>query len=239
MGIAKDFSEVLYHEVKVHAAWLPVTNSFAVGDFGVISDGVFVRMGNVRSDFQVEFETVPGAQESKLDFKSEQVRLVRFVAGASVDVFPGDPLAASLRIEFERDRSFYLKAQLTVTQMASIFDVAGRIAGAGGWKEGKYKVVSGVYTGRNCFILSSRKGKAAVEISGQADALRRLEVGKLDTSLQITSSTNLGLEIVGDSGVVGLDLFTVKRGGEAELESASAIQLSESKDWGPELEDDV
>jgi hypothetical protein len=239
MSIAEDYSKILFREVKMRAAWLPISNNFAVGDFGVICDGVFQRMGNVRSDLQVEFQTAPGGQASKLDFKSEQVRSVRLVGDAAVNVFPGNAVDASLRIEFEKDRSFYLKTQLTLAQMTSVFDVASRIALVGGWNPKKYKVISGVYTGQNCVILSSRKGKAEIVISGKSDALQRLEMGKAEASLQISSSNNLGLEIVGDSGVVGLDLFSVKPSGEAELESLLPAQVSQSKDWGAELEDDV
>jgi len=239
MSIAEDYSKILFREVRMRAAWLPISNHFAVGDFGLICDGVFQRMGNVSSDLQVDFQTAPGGQAAKLDFKSEQVRSVRLVGEAVVNVFPANAVDASLRIEFERDRSFYLKAQLTLTQMTSIFDVASRIAMAGGWNPKKYKVISGVYSGQNCVLLSSRKGKAEIVISGKSDALQRLEIGKAEAGLQISSTSNLGLEIVGDSGVVGLDLFSVRPSGEAELESLVPAQVSRSEDWAAELEDDV
>ena len=46
MGTARAFDRILKSELNIHAAWLPITNTFSVGDFGLISDGVFAKMGN-------------------------------------------------------------------------------------------------------------------------------------------------------------------------------------------------
>jgi hypothetical protein len=47
LGTARLFSSILHHEISAYAAWMPVTNTFRLGDYGVISDGVFVKMGNI------------------------------------------------------------------------------------------------------------------------------------------------------------------------------------------------
>lgn len=243
MGIAKDFNKVLHEQIRVHAAWLPVTNTFQVGDFGMISEGVFVPMGNIRQDFDVDFVTQTG-NGMRLDFTSESVRVFRLVAGAQVSVFPGEDVDASLKIEFGRDKSFFLKAGLTVSEMESVFRAARDLGSRRGWDFGKFKVVSAVYTGTDCVILSSKTSNASVEISGRAGALKRLEIGEAEAGLTITSKSGLGLEIVGDSGVVGLRLFKVEKDGRAGLESARGARgaeggFSSSEDWGADLEDDL
>lgn len=241
MGIAKDFNKLLYDQIKVHAAWLPVTNTFQVGDFGVINEGVFVRMGNIGPDFNLVFGSQPGAA-TKLDFKSDRVRVVRFVGTAEVTVFPGDDVDASLKIEFAKERSYYLKAGLTVSEMKSVFAAAQQLAAKPGWDAGKYKVVSAVYTGTKCVILSSHKGSAVVEISGKAGALKRLELGAAEAGLSFSSKSGMGLEVLGETGVVGLSLFKVEKGGGPRFEAAggeASPSFSSSSDWGPELEDDL
>jgi hypothetical protein len=237
MSIAKDFNKVLYDQINVHAAWLPVTNTFQLGDFGIISDGVFVRMGNIQSDFAVSFGSQPGPA-TKLDFKSDQVRTVRIVAGAEVAVWPGDEVEASLKIEFRREKSFYLKASLSVSEMGSSFAVAQALASKPRWNADKFKVISAVYTGVGCVILSSRESNATVEIGGKTGALKKLEIGSAELGVTFASKTGMGLEILGDSGVVGLRMFRMERGGQPRFEAVGA-PLSSSVDWGADLVDDL
>jgi hypothetical protein len=245
VGIAKDFNDMVHNQIRVHAAWLPVTNVFQVGDFGVISEGVFTRMGNIRSDFGVDFETMDG-QPSQLDFKSASVRVIRFTAGAEVNVFPEDNLEAKLRIEFGKERSFYVKALMQVKEMASVFDAARKIAVLPSWNEDKFKVVAATYTGQNCVVLSSRQNNTAIEIGGKADALKRLELGGASADFSWTANSTLGLEVVGQTGVLGLRLFQVKKKkGEAEfLTRGRAItredlEITELTQPGTQLSDDL
>jgi hypothetical protein len=237
MGIAKDFNKVLHDQIRIHAAWLPVTNTFQLGDFGVISDGVFVRMGNIQSDFGVTFDSQAGT-ETKLDFKSDRVRVFRFAGNAEVPVFPGESVDASLKIEFGKEKSFYLKAALSVSQMASVFAAAQQLSDKPRWDTGKFKVISAVYTGRGCAILSSREGNASVEITGKADALKKLEMGSAEAGLSFSSRSGMGLEILGDNGVVGLQLFKVEKNGQPGFEAARE-PFSTSADWAADLEDDL
>lgn len=245
MGLASDFNKEVHKHITVHAAWLPVTNTFAVGDFGVISDGVFVKMGNVATDFGVQFQTQAG-QQSSLDFKSDSVRLFRFAAGASVNAFPDNPIEAKLKIEFGKEKSFFVKAMLTVTAMESVFDVARRLAVIPQWNEGKFKVVSAAFTGQNCVVLSSTGKNAVIEIDGKADALKKLELGNLDAGLSFTSKSNLGLEILGQTGVVALRLFQVKKKeglpdflATRRMPGPDDITVIESQDMPAELPDDL
>lgn len=68
MGTARHFNKILHDEIDVYAAWLPVTNNFQLGDYGVISDGVFAKLGNI-DEFEVKFNEEDGAQ-SHLKFRS-------------------------------------------------------------------------------------------------------------------------------------------------------------------------
>src|SRR4051794_5809266 len=98
MGIAAQFSKHLHGEIGAYAAWLPVANNFGIGDYGLVSDGVFNRMGNI-SEFDVHAAGVD-TNAVKLDFKSEGTRVVSFLGEFEVDALPGEPLAAKIKIEF-------------------------------------------------------------------------------------------------------------------------------------------
>lgn len=241
MGTASDFNKIVHRQIDVHAAWLPVTNVFKVGDFGMISDGVFARQGNISDVFGVSFETDPGPSVN-LDFKSAKVREVRFTAGAQVDVFPDQPLEAKLTIRFERSKSFYLKAKLDTEQMKNSFGVAQALVSKPNWNR-KFKVVSGIYTGTGPVIMSSKSGDTEVSISGKAEALQKFELGNLDAGLTFKSSSSLGLEILGEKGVVGLHLFQVGRRGDvnflAEGRQAKPEEVDFTDKLAGDLEDDL
>lgn len=238
MGIAKDFNKIIHKEIDLHAAWLPVTNTFTLGDFGVISDGVFVRMGNVESDFGVGFASQSGPG-TRLDFKSDHVRSIRIVAGAEVAVWPGDDVEASLKIEFRKEKSFYLKAALTMSEMTSPFAVARALSEQPRWDAGKFKVISAVYSGKGCVILSSRASDACFELTGKSGALKKLEVGSADIGIAASSKSGMGLEVMGGSGVVALRMFRLERSGQPRYEAVGEPGVSSSGDWGADLDDDL
>jgi hypothetical protein len=239
MGIGKDFNKVLHDELAVHAAWLPVTNTFRVGDFGVIHDGLFVRQGNIGSDFGVAFSTATGPAV-KLDFKSDRVREIGLDASGQVAPLPDQPVEAGLRIEFERAKSFYIKANLTADVMENVFSVARALAAVPSWNEDKFKVLSATYHGTGCVVLSSKAAGTVFEIKGKADALKNLGVAGAAAGFSFKSNSSLGLEIVGQNGVVGLAMFKVrKKSGDAEFLGDDDIDVSRSERWPADLEDDL
>ena len=81
MGTARDFDDILKQELNIHAAWFPVTHTFRLGDYGLISDGVLVKAGNIRDDFGVTFAQAPGPN-TQLDFTSRGTSIVRVVGDA-------------------------------------------------------------------------------------------------------------------------------------------------------------
>jgi hypothetical protein len=94
VGTARLFSKILHKEIDVHAAWVPVTNTFGLGDYGVISDGVFVKMGNI-DEYGVTFRKA-GGDPSRLKFRSDGTTVRRFVGGAETQAMPPADLDAKL-----------------------------------------------------------------------------------------------------------------------------------------------
>ena len=47
MSLARNAARVIRQQLRAHVAWLPLGNNFDLGDFGVFSGGVFVRLGNI------------------------------------------------------------------------------------------------------------------------------------------------------------------------------------------------
>lgn len=237
MGVAAQFSKRLHKEINAHAAWLPVANSFELGDYGLVSDGVFQRTGNIK-EFGVDFES-KDSKAADIDFKSEDAKRVSVVADAEVNALPDAPIDAKLRIELGRKGSYYAKAaNTTATEMSNIREVASNLARARGWRR-KYRVVSSIITGQDCLIVTANADNAIFELSGQADALQYLNVGAVKAGLSVTDDTNVGVTIVGETGVVGLRLFKVRWfGDEANLLGPKG-ESGYEEETADELEDDV
>nr|WP_221382714.1 hypothetical protein [Actinoplanes polyasparticus] len=209
MGTARKFGQILHSELDVHAAWVPVTNTFALGDYGVISDGVFVKTGNI-AEYGITFATASGAP-ARLRFRSDGVRVTRFVAGAEVPNIPQVDLEASIRIEFSASDSFYVDAPvLTVDSIEDVARVGAALREVEGWRR-RHKVVFSTYTGQGCTVISSRKANSTFELSATADVLRLLELGKATGGITLSGESAAGLEVIGATGVVGLRLFKLRQ----------------------------
>src|SRR6266542_2101019 len=116
MGIAAVFNRTLHGELNTYAAWFPVTNTFKLGDYGLISDGVFTPMGNI-AEYEVEFTDDDGPPGS-LDFTSSGTNVARLAGGAEVDALPDAPIDAKLSFEFSNANSILAKAaEIKVRQM--------------------------------------------------------------------------------------------------------------------------
>ncbi|MCY1142764.1 hypothetical protein OWR29_32620 [Actinoplanes sp. Pm04-4] len=238
MGTARKFNRILHSELDVHAAWVPVTNTFALGDYGVFSDGVFVKMGNI-AEHGITFSTASGAP-ARLRFRSDGVRVTKFVAGAEVPNIPQVDLEASIRIEFSTADSFYVDAPvLSVESIEDVARVGAALREVEGWRR-KYKVVFSTYTGQGCTVISSRKANSTFELSATADVLHLLELGKANGGITLSGESAAGLEVIGATGVVGLRLFKLRlfTGSTDILRDQEKGDLIEYEDEG-DPEDDL
>ncbi|RYZ31552.1 MAG: hypothetical protein EOP49_38800, partial [Sphingobacteriales bacterium] len=62
MGLAAQFESIIERQLNVHAAWVPITTPYKLGDYGLISDGVFQKLGNIQDDFDVTFTEGTGPE---------------------------------------------------------------------------------------------------------------------------------------------------------------------------------
>ncbi|MBL7260511.1 hypothetical protein [Paractinoplanes lichenicola] len=236
MGTARKLSKILHSELDVHAAWLPVTNTFALGDYGVVSDGVFVKMGNI-AEYGVSFAPATGAP-TKLRFRSDGTRVTKFLAGAEVPNIPQVDLEASIRIEFSTKDSFYVDAPvLTVESMEDVAKVGAALRKAEGWRR-KYRVVFSTYAGQGCTIISSREANTAFELNATANVLHLLELGQAQGGITLSGERAAGLEVIGASGVVGLRLFKLRfLTGSTDVLRSDSFEID--YETADDLEDDV
>lgn len=237
MGVPAEFSKRLHEAIGAHSAWPPVTNSFGLGDYGLVSDGIFQRLGNIQ-EFDIGFASSE-SPAADLDMKSSDATRVAMVANVVVDALPPAPIDAKLRIELGGKGSYYAKAtRMTSVDMTNVGQVAGALERAPGWRR-KYRVVRSVIVAHDCLLVTASADQATFELSGNADVLNVLNIGAAGASVSITNDTNIGVTIVGRTGVIGLRLFKLKwfSGDPRFLKPGEEADFDDATD--DELEDDV
>jgi hypothetical protein len=206
MGLPNQFNDLIQNQLNVFAAWLPVMNNFGLGDYGIFSDGVFTKMGNI-AEFNIPFEQATGPDAS-LDFTSADTRVTKFAGGAEVDVIPAGAVDAKITFKFERERSFLIKApNIRVNEIQNTQQVANRLRDANGWEK-KWKVVYQTYLAMDPLVISTISAGTELVLGGNAKALKELKLG--EAGIEIGTTKELGLKIHGKSGVIGLGLFKLK-----------------------------
>jgi len=218
-GLAKSYEKAIYKELRAHAAWLPVTNTLKVGDYGFFEGGVFRSIGNLTDKYPELSLKVEQGPSTKIDFTTEGTKTVKLNAsGETTDSFArlGDA-KASLKFEFTKKNSVVVKInEINVEQLQNIEEVADFLVSKDNWKK-KYKVISATYSGNDCLVVCAREAGTEFQISGSANLLKAVESGKAEAGLEISSSKSSAFNSVGESGVVALRMFKLNWRGSLKL----------------------
>ncbi|WP_422016783.1 hypothetical protein [Reyranella sp.] len=245
MGTGSDLDKILKTELNLHAAWIPIANTFRVGDYGLVSNGVVVKGGNIKDDFGIDFKAAGGTKKLQVNFMSKGTTLIRSANGAQVPAFTNDgDIDAKLTINFSITNSFLLKAaELNSFEMQDLINVARKLAEKKRWKRA-YRVVSAVYSASDCAIISSKSSNSSIELSGKANALRHFDMGAASVGIEVSKKQDIGLEIIGERGVLGLALFKLPMllGDTPKIlseEEKGNLETSFDANWPQTLPDDV
>ena len=207
MGIPAQFNDIIQKHLNVFAAWIPIVNKYSLGDYGIFSDGVFAKLGNITDDFQVTFTPGTGSTAS-IDFSSEGASVIKFSGDTEVQVIPAGDVKARIEIKFSNEKSFLVKSPtITVATIENINAVAQKLKATGKW-DGQWKVVSAVYNAEDAVVVSTIKSGTTLNFSGDASALGEMKLGQAGVSIDTNQA--LGLNISGKTGVIGLGLFRIK-----------------------------
>jgi hypothetical protein len=215
MDINGLFDRSLKAALDCRAVWPPVLTPIQLGDYGVMVDDGFRRLGNV-ADFGLAFRTERGPP-SRLDLTSADVRLTRFAGGAQVPAFQGlGDVSARVSIEFGRGEAFVCKcARVERTHIADLGGLARRLhdartADGQAWRPLPWRLVWQLYTGHDVLFLAASNAGTRVELGGSARLLHQLDTASGTAGLSVQRGTGLGLEIVGDTGPIGFGLARVR-----------------------------
>ena len=206
MGLPNQFNDIIQKDLNVHAAWLPITQNYNLGDYGLIADGVFSKLGNIK-EFNVPFEQTTGPSVS-IDYSSANTRVTKFAGGAEVNTIPAGAIDAKISFLFEKAQSFLIKSPvINVSAIENVQQVAAKLKNTKDWRR-KWKVVYQIYFAQDAVVISTVDSDTEISFSGNASALKDLKIG--NAGVEFSSKKKLGLDIQGKAGVIGLGLFKLK-----------------------------
>jgi hypothetical protein len=221
MGLARQYNRAFKQQLGHFAAWNPVTDAYAVGDFGGFRDGVFQKLGNIR-EFGIQPKIQKSATSVGFSFSSTGTKLVRTAAGVTVDTYPPAAVTGTLAVSFSSEYGFFVRTdKLDVQELEAVDAVARQLArtrdsNGRTWKRG-WRVVRKVYVATDPVVLGSLESATNFTLAGKVELLQKLEGGKGSLDLQVSSNKASGLQILGGTGPIAFDLFRVRIGGGAGL----------------------
>jgi hypothetical protein len=210
MSLVDSITNVLRTELKCYTAWPPMAMKVSLGDYGTLQGGVFNKLGNIAS-LRIPYESEAGPS-LQLDFTSADATVTRATAAGAVDVFPQGGVDASMRVSFASADALMLRAaSIAVQAMSNVATVAAYLKSihAAGWDRSNV-VVGAVLLADKPLLIGTREGGTEVTFQGKTDALKALEIGRLEGDVGFSSNKELALKILGESGVLGLRLFRLR-----------------------------
>lgn len=239
--MAEKYDKKIRKHLQRHAAWIPVTDKYVPGNYGVMKNGIFKYKGDI-SEFidGIEIDEPPGADSSiDLNLISKGTKITRFSGGGEVKVFPQADVDARMDVKFSswKKNRCYLKAdKFRVSRLRHPNQIAFRL-GVPGLKDKKtgrmswnlnWVVVTAVYKADYPVLFISKEKGSSFSLHAKASVLKKLDVGDVSADIGHSSDQAMALDISGNNrdGTVALDLFQVGMrpgpdGGEGE-----AVELS-------------
>jgi hypothetical protein len=208
MGIAQSFNKAIDKQLAAHAAWMPIVNTFKIGDFGIFRDGVFQTMGNVKDKYPEINFTIEDGPPADIDFASEGTKSFKLDANGKITTSFANlgNLDATLKFVFDNADSCVIKAKLTCKQLKNVEETGSILARKKDWRN-KFSVVSKIYIGEKCVIICTKEAGTEVELKASADLLKQVEIGKVQAGVGFSSNRNSAFNAIGETGVVALSLF--------------------------------
>ena len=186
----KDNLEVVY-------ATFPITEGYKLGDFGLLKDDLFTRLGNV-SQFGIDFGVRQGATESTVKFVSASGVSVMF--HGKVDAGPGGvPVNASVDISFsEQSAVFFNAAGCTADAIENQIQLGEQILQLnrdGKWQQ-QFAVITTLVKAKSSTIVMSSSSDASITIQATSSAVQSIDLDDASIQLSVTAFKDLAIEIV-------------------------------------------
>lgn len=212
-GIADIYISALRKQFNKCPNWEPHT-PVALGDYGVLKDGVFMRIDNVSRQFGIEILELPKQPAIRREFSSEGVKINNVEAGAGTDVASG-----RVDINFQKENGVFFNAsECTIRKIDNLGTILEQLHER--YKQDKWDkdwvLVTELEEATSAVVAISREANASVSFEAASpiakislnDASLKLKASKQDKIAYKIDSTDTDATLV-----VLLGLYKLKRKG--------------------------
>ena len=197
MGLADKYCENIHKNIEpYYATWLP-TVPVHLGDYGKMDGKIFIRQGNIKTDFGVDFTVEADTDSGDFEYKSSGTNAVNVNAGAESMV------KALLKISFTNaGEIFFVAANCLADLMNNIPSVLEQLGPKFKAKKMKgYMVVTQVVkAGTSSIAVSSDKG-GELDIEASTPALPTIDLKNPQAQVSVKSEQNISFKVVAKGGL--------------------------------------
>ncbi|MCW5966431.1 MAG: lipase family protein [Bryobacterales bacterium] len=199
MSLASSYCKQIKEQLRVHANF-PLGSKRELGDYGVIQDHVFRRLGNIRQ-LGISFETQQSGAESAYQFESRGGVDVNLIAKG--DLQPGGipAVKAGLGIRFSRENAVFFAAagctSRSIDDVKSLQPQLIALRNQNLWESDYYVVIEVVHA-RNTTAVVSAGSDSEILLEAKSAEVPAIELGDASLDLGVKRSRNMALKVVTD-----------------------------------------
>jgi len=212
-SLAGDYCDQMKANFKVLYAAFPPNEPLQLGDYGVLNDTVFVRIGSV-SDFQIDIGKARefSDHKSSLDFSSAGSVEIDFRTKADA-VSP--PVKAGIDISFSNKHAVFFNAAgcvpTSVANQPALGEAIFKLLDAGKWQK-KFCVVTSLMKADNTTIAVSSSSNSKISFNASSDTVANIDLTDASLSLNVTRIKDISLKVTTSGGLTPLLGFSAIRG---------------------------
>lgn len=201
MGLADRYCENIHKNIEpYYATWLP-TVPVKLGDYGKMDGKIFIRQGNIKTDFGVDFTVEADTDSGDFEYKSSGTNAVNANAGGTAGL-----VKALLTITFSNQYDvFFVAASCLADQMNNVPSVVEQLTPQFKAKKMKgYMVVTQVVkAGTSTIAVSSDKGSQLV-IEASSPEIPSVDLKAPQGQFSVKSEQNISFKVVAKGGLIPL-----------------------------------
>jgi hypothetical protein len=213
-SLQRIYGETVHEEYPIYFANFPPVEAVSIGDFGVLLDATFKRIGSLKQNFGLDADRSPASEElSKFEFTSRSG--VSISADISAEGQEQDAKARAVtRISFSgKDGIFFSAAGCQSRGLKNELSLHQKILGLFAQKVWKpeWVVVTGTLECEALTLITSTEKGAVIEFRGQGED--RVEFGnpKVAATLKVASEKLIGTKVIGKRATPFVRLAAVRR----------------------------
>ncbi|MFT3912388.1 MAG: hypothetical protein QM737_23375 [Ferruginibacter sp.] len=210
MGLEKKYKKSIANELNRFAIWEPGEN-ISLGDYGVVENGDFQKMGNIKDDFKTQF-SIQRTPKSFWEYASVGTKHSDNSSTVGLD---GKQIPvngkACFQISFENAFSLFIRTNNSVnSNIANLNEVCKQLRTIKQWKF-KWCFVVGIKAADNSIILMNSKANSNILIEGSAAAITKFSNVTINSKHKIEISGDAALKYVGIKGPFLMVLVQLNR----------------------------